>query len=48
MQRVRLLISRGIEALTGKTFPRLVTAPNGTARWQGCSGRTFRNREEAY
>jgi hypothetical protein len=48
MQRVRLLISRGIEALRGKSFPRLVTAPNGRPRWEAYSGRTFASREEAY
>ena len=48
MQRVRLLISRVIEALRGKSFPRLVTAPNGQSRWQGHSGRTFKNRNQAY
>jgi hypothetical protein len=48
MQRVFLLISRMIEAVRGKSFPRLVTAPNGTIRWQGFSGRTFKRREEAF
>ncbi len=47
MQRLQLLISRGIELVWGKSFPRLVTAPNGKARWEGYSGRTFSSREQA-
>jgi hypothetical protein len=47
VQRIRLLISRAIEAIRGKSFPRLVTAPNGRPRWEGYSGRTFASREEA-
>ena len=35
------LLSKFIEALRGKRFPRRVTAPNGKARWQGSSGRSF-------
>lgn len=47
MQRVRMLVRRVVEAVYGKCFPRLVTAPNGTARWENNRGRTFRSREEA-
>jgi len=48
MKNLRLLISKGIEAFLGKSFPRRVTAPNGSARWQGSSGRSFETLEEAY
>jgi hypothetical protein len=47
MQRLVSLISRGIEALTGKSFPRRVTAVNGTTRWQSRTGRSFESREQA-
>jgi hypothetical protein len=47
MNNLRLLISKGIEALLGKSFPRRVTAPNGSARWQSSSGRSFDTVEEA-
>jgi len=46
MNYLRPLISRGIEALRGKSFPRRMTAPNGSARWQGSDGRSFDSREE--
>ena len=48
MHDVRWLISRGIEALRGKSFPRRVTTVNGNTRWQGYSGRSFHTREEAW
>jgi len=48
MQDLRSLITRGIEALIGKSFPRRVTAVNGSTRWQGYSGRSFETREEAH
>lgn len=47
MQDLRSLITRGIEALKGKSFPRRVTAVNRSTRWQGYSGRSFETREEA-
>ena len=47
MKDLRPLISKGIEALRGKRFPRRVTAPNGTARWQSSSGLSFETLEEA-
>jgi hypothetical protein len=48
MHDFSLLISRLIDAFRGKTFPRRVTAPNGSARWQGHSGRSYGSREEAH
>jgi hypothetical protein len=48
MHDVRWLISRGIEALRGKRFPRRVTTVNGNTRWQGYGGRSFHTREEAW
>lgn len=48
MNYLRRLISKWIEALRGRSFPRRVTAPNGSARWQGSSGRSFETLEEAY
>jgi len=47
MKNLRPLIGKGIEALIGKSFPRRVTAPNGSARWQGSRGRSFASFEEA-
>jgi hypothetical protein len=44
---LRSLLSKGIEALRGKSFPRRVTTINGTTRWQGYSGRSFETREDA-
>jgi hypothetical protein len=41
------LISKGIEAFRGKSFPRRVTAINGSTRWQDYSGRSFKTRDEA-
>jgi hypothetical protein len=48
MQDLLSLISRGIETIRGKSFPRRVTAPNGSIRWQGYNGRSFGTRDEAY
>jgi hypothetical protein len=48
MRDLRSLITRGIEALEGKSFPRRVTAVNGSVRWQDHSGRSFETREEAH
>ena len=47
MQNLRSLITRGLESLKGKSFPRRVTAVNRSTRWQGYSGRSFETREEA-
>lgn len=47
MNYLRPLITKGIEALRGKSFPRRVTTPSGRARWQGSSGRSFETFEEA-
>ena len=47
MQDLRSLITRRVEALKGKSFPRRVTAVNGSIRWQGYSGRSFATRDEA-
>ena len=48
MQDLRLLITRGFQALRGKNLPRQVTAVNGRTRWQGHRGRSFETREEAH
>jgi hypothetical protein len=48
MHDLRSLITRVIEEFAGKSFPRRVTAVNGSTRWQGYSGRSFETREEAY
>jgi hypothetical protein len=47
MNILRPLITKGIEAWTGRNFPRRVTAPDGSARWQSASGRSFGTLEEA-
>jgi hypothetical protein len=47
MNYFRPLISRLNEALNGKSFPRRVTAPNGSYRWEAASGRSFATFEEA-
>ena len=47
MNHVRPLINKLFEGLRGRTFPRQVTAPNGSARWQAASGRSFETIEEA-
>jgi len=47
MNYLRPLITKGLEALRGKSFPRRVTAPDGSARWQSFSGRSFATLEEA-
>ena len=44
---LRALLSKGIDALGGKSFPRRVTTINGAIRWQGFSGRSFASREDA-
>jgi hypothetical protein len=35
------------EGLYGKTFPRRVTAPDGSPRWENVSGKTFATAKEA-
>lgn len=47
MNHLRLLISKWNNALLGKSFPRRVTAPNGSPRWQSAGGRSFATFEEA-
>jgi hypothetical protein len=47
MNYLRPLITKWNEALLGKTFPRRVTAPDGSARWQAATGRSFATFEEA-
>jgi len=47
MNHLRPLITRWREGLNGKSFPRRVTAPDGSARWQDASGRSFGTLEEA-
>jgi len=47
MNYFRPLITKWREGLTGKSFPRPVTAPNGSPRWQAANGRSFATLEEA-
>ena len=47
MNYLRPLITRWRDGLRGKSFPRQVTAPDGSARWQDSSGRSFGTLEEA-
>jgi len=44
---LHLLIRNSIDAFRGKSFPRRVTAPDGSSRWQSSSGRSFETLEEA-
>ena len=47
MNYFRPLITNWNEGLKGKTFPRRVTAPNGSPRWEAATGRTFATFDEA-
>jgi hypothetical protein len=47
MNYFKPLIRRWSDGLKGRTFPRRVTALNGTARWQDSSGKSFATFEEA-
>lgn len=47
MNYLRPLITRWNQGLRGKSFPRRVTAPNGSSRWQAATGRSFATRAEA-
>lgn len=47
MNYLRPLITRWRDGLGGKSFPRRVTAPNGSHRWQAIGGRSFDTFEEA-
>jgi hypothetical protein len=44
---LRRIKRHAIEAMRGKTFPRAVTAPDGSGRWQNRTGRSFKTFEEA-
>jgi len=47
MNYFRPLITKWNEGRGGKSFPRRVTAPNGSSRWQAATGRTFATLQEA-
>ncbi|HSQ99523.1 MAG TPA: hypothetical protein VLM36_06360 [Sphingomicrobium sp.] len=47
MNYFRPLITRWNDGLRGKSFPRRVTAPDGSPRWQAATGRSFETHEEA-
>lgn len=47
MNYFRPLITKWKDGLGGKSFPRRVTAPNGSQRWQSMTGRSFETYEEA-
>jgi hypothetical protein len=47
MNHLLPLISAVLGGFRGKTFPRRVTAPDGSARWQAASGKSFATLEEA-
>lgn len=47
MNYLRPLITKWNEALRGKSFPRRVTAPDGSSRWQSATGRSFATLDEA-
>ena len=47
MNYLRPWVSNWTHSLMGKNYPRRVTAPNGSPRWQARSGRTFESIEEA-
>lgn len=48
MQYLWLLMTKWKVGLRAKSFPRRVTAPNGSPRWQAAAGRSFATFEEAY
>ena len=47
MNYLRPLITKWNEGFRGKSFPRRVTAPNGSSRWAAVTGKTFATAEEA-
>jgi len=47
MNYLRPIIISWKHSFRGKTFPRQVTAPNGSPRWQSRSGKSFASLEEA-
>ena len=47
MNYFRPLITKLKNGLRGKSFPRQVTAPNGSPRWQAATGKSFATFEEA-
>lgn len=47
MNYFRPLIAKWSNGLRGKTFPRQVTAANGTRRWQAATGRSYLTFDEA-
>jgi len=47
MNYLRPIISSWKHSFRGKTFPRQVTAPNGSPRWQSRNGKSFASLEEA-
>jgi hypothetical protein len=47
MNYLRPLITKWNEGLRGRTFPRRVTAPDGSPRWEAATGRSFATLEEA-
>ena len=47
MNYFRPLIAKWTGGLPGKSFPRRVTAPNGSPRWQAATGKTFATLDEA-
>jgi hypothetical protein len=47
MNYLRPLVTRAIETFKGRNFPRRVTAPDGSIRWESVTGRSFATIEEA-
>lgn len=47
MNYLRPVMTKLRDGLGGKTFPRRVTAPDGSVRWQSVSGRSFATFDEA-
>ena len=47
MNYFRPLITKWNEGLRGRTFPRRVTAPDGSLRWAAASGTSFATFDEA-
>jgi len=48
MNYLRPLLTKWAQGFRGKSFPRRVTAPDGSARWQNAGGRSFATLDEAY
>jgi hypothetical protein len=47
MNHLKPLVRKWSDGLIGKSFPRRVTAPDGSRRWQDRTGRSFGTFEEA-